>query len=332
MTSRIVLGHPYSGALYAYFSDQIGGEGSHTRVADSHPYYKTLYESVSEPTVNLSLNFLMLYDEVWIAPADNHWPRSRKDPADLSWNWELGLHAGGESLDGVDWAEQQRYIEGLLADRRIQAVLGQDLQLRPDSWRQVMQDALHDSSLSARTRAPILCSPGRRKLISTLVEVEQPSLHPVHLLDSKVRFVEQYQTRTGLSLAPRNLDALMEAKPDAGVRRYGAAFLAAVDGGLHQTAASKKEFAKAALEAIDTERVARHWAGSLNWIGRLFKLVHQPVLAGGAAGLSYFAGRSAEAAGWYEFAGKVDDAMSRAQLIRDLERDANAPDDDPRVA
>ncbi len=41
--TRIILAHPYSAALYAYFSDQIGGDWSHIRLAHSLNYYRALY-------------------------------------------------------------------------------------------------------------------------------------------------------------------------------------------------------------------------------------------------------------------------------------------------
>lgn len=320
MTSKVILGHPYSGALYGYFSDQIGGAGSHRRTANNNSYYKTIYGKTTTATVNLSLNFLLLHDEVWVAPADNHWPISRRAPDDSRFHWELGLHADWDDFHGFDYAAAQRYVEELVLDPRVQASLGQNgLKIPRHSWSLVVRYALYEAGLSARKRIPILCSPGRRNLIMALINIQRPSLHPQFVPNSQVSFVERYRTFSGLALAPKSLDDLMDAKPDTSVRKYGSAFVSALVCQHDNSSVSDRDFALAALAAIETERVSKLWSGALKWASNFLRFIHEPILAGGAAATSYFAGLGAEAAGWYEFKGSIDTAISKAELVRRLE-------------
>jgi hypothetical protein len=317
--SRIILAHPYSGALYRFFSDQIGGEWSHSRIVAGHSYYKTLYGRESLPNIELALSFLLLHDEVWVAPADNHWPKSRLNPEDRARVAELGLTADWTDFMNGDYMETRRAIEVLLVDPRLQATLGKVLRLPKKSWSLAINYALYEAGLSARKRIPILCSPGRRQLISTLVEIQRPSLHPLFTPSAEISFVETYRSATGLALAPRTLDDLMDAKPDPSVRKYAKAFTSVVEAAGAKPKMSQKAFAKVALEAISTERVAKCFAGTLNWSAAFLRLTGEPMLGGLSAGASYLAGRGAQAYGWYEFRGSIDRAVTQAQFVRRLE-------------
>jgi hypothetical protein len=81
---------------------------------------------------------------------------------------------------------------------------------------------------------------------------------------------------------------------------------------------STKQVALAALEAIETERVSKLFAGGLNWATSFMRLLGQPTLAAGTTGAEYLASRGAEEAGWYEFKGSIDSAISKAALIEKL--------------
>ena len=127
--TRVILAYPYSGALYRYFSDQLGGDWSHSKVAESHSYYKTLYGKESPQNIELALSFLLLHDEVWIAPADNHWPRSRRNPDDSSHVAELGLTADWDDFLRTDHTELRAAVDALMRDPRLQRTLGTTLRL-----------------------------------------------------------------------------------------------------------------------------------------------------------------------------------------------------------
>ena len=89
--NSIILSYPYAGALYRYFTNEIADYKIESPI--THPYYKTLYGTNYDQYINLTLSFLLLYDNVWLAPADNHMPKSKIDPDSRGFIEELGLHA-----------------------------------------------------------------------------------------------------------------------------------------------------------------------------------------------------------------------------------------------
>ena len=319
MTS-IVLGHPYAGSLYAYISDQIGGDQSHTPAVSSHPYYRTLYGSNYAKNVEISLNFLLLFDDVWIVPADNHWPSSTSEFVP-----ERGLHRDWNAFHALPQKERDDLIDHFLGDNVLQSLLTDRFQIRPGAHRQILSEALYDAYISAYKRIPLLCSPGRRQIIDRLMALEQPSLRPRFGPGETIDFIESYRALKGLSLKPKNLDDLMDAKPNRDVRRYASRFLELA---LAESAAGRhpepKRVATLILEAIETERLAKLCAGTLEWAATSMHLVvvHNPLVAISAAvaaksGASFFE-RLAESSRWYEFSGKIDEAIGTAGILRNL--------------
>ena len=321
---NVILGHPYSGALYAYFSDELGGEWSHTRIARTNGYYRTLYGNNYRTYSELALTFLLLYDHVWITPADNHMPRSRVDPGNRSYIAELGLHADFDDYNRVPYLEQQRHIDRYFQDPRVRYLLLKVLRVPAQSVKLVLDSAVYEAWLSARTRVPLLCSRGRRALIERLVTIDRPSLHPVLANQKKVTFVQSYRELTGMALLPKSLDALMDAKSDQAVRAYGSEFLRIA---LREESSFSDvdAFRMAALvqEAIETESVANLFAGSLKWAARFFRLTTQTPLSVLASMGALAADKIGHRAGWYEFAGSVNRAIDKANLMQRLREIAN---------
>lgn len=315
--SSVILAHPFSGALHRYFSDQL----SHHPVSGrpSHPYYRTLWGDNYEQYIELALSFLVLYDEVWIAPADNHFPRSRFNPAERSHVVELGLHADWDDFSPIN-LDHGNYVKSLCDHPSVKKLLGSQFKIPCSNWGQLIKYALYESGLSARKRAPILCSPGRRLLISTLVNIQRPSLHPLFTAESQVSFIESYRDLSGMALYPKSLDHLMDAKPERSVRNYGKIFLAAATANPEGGVVHNVAVAKATLEAIDTVQVSGLFSGLLNWAASFLRLIHQPALAFGATAGAYLASSGADDAGWYEFKGSIDRAIDRAEMVRRAER------------
>lgn len=314
--SRILLAFPYSSALYKYFDVQRNP--SYGSRADGSSYYKTLYGNNPESHLNLALAFLLMYDEVWIAPADSAWPTSKISPDNSKFIAELGLHSDWEDFSRFNSHENREYLNFLVNHSSVTELLGKQFKIAKGNWHQIIQYALYDASLSATKRIPILCSEGRRHLISTLINIQAPSLHPLFSSTKQVQFVEVYTSLTGLALAPKNLDDLMDAKPDAAVRKYGNAFVKATNNASNLADVGALSVAKAALEAIETERVSNLFSGVLNWSAMFFKLLQQPVLAAGTAGASYLVTAGADETGWFEFKGSINSAIEKADLIRRL--------------
>jgi hypothetical protein len=312
----VVLGHPYSGALYAYFSDQIGGdEWSHTRVAQSHSYYRTLYGNGYQSYIELALTFLLLYDHVWIVGADNHMPTSRVASDNRLFIPELGLHTHWDNGPLIPHTERERHITRYLADGKLQHLLSTILKVPASSWQFIVDSAAYEAALSSHKRLPLLCSRGRRAVIERLIAIDAPAMHPVFAGQNKATFVQTYSEITGLALRPKSLDDLMVAKPDPTVRAYGSRFL---DAALTVGVVDKTRVAELILEAMDNESTLRLFSGRLKWVSRLFGFGHPhhiPISAIANAG-SFAASHFADASRWYEFSGSIDHAVERADFIK----------------
>ncbi len=317
--ANVILGHPYSGALFGYFSDQISGDWSHTVAAANHPYYRTLYGRNYKKYVELALTFLLLYDQVWVTPADNPLPTSRTNPEAREFIEELGLHADFEDFRSVVPYGQDNHLGRYLEDKQLQGTF-KKFGIPQKRWQMILESACYEAGLSVRNRIPLLCSPGRRALIDRVVEIDRPAMHPILPSLREVQFIESYRALTGMALSPKNLDDLMDAKPDKAVRTYGARFLTiALEEGTTPGAATEARVAALIREAMDTQRLSSLFAGALRWAATSFRLI-------GAHGLAAASGLSAEGAtyfgnreGWYEFSGSIDKAISRAELIRRID-------------
>src|SRR6266542_4066710 len=91
MSKAVILSHPFSGALLAFFDAQLQG-GRHATAASYHPYYRTLYGDDFQKWTDISLTLLLLFEHVVIAPADNPMPDHAKYAAGGVYNNpELGL-------------------------------------------------------------------------------------------------------------------------------------------------------------------------------------------------------------------------------------------------
>lgn len=316
MPTEIILAHPYSGAMYAYFSDEIGRDLSHTRIAPGHNYYRTLYGNGYRRNLDLALAFLLLYDDVFVAPADNHWPESRLNPTDPKHIAELGLHSDWNYFSSGDYPHRHTYIADIVAQDRVRNVLRNVLRLPEHAWPLIVEYALYEESLSARKRIPILCSPGRRTLINTLVEVQKRSLHPTFVLPGSAEFVEHHVRLTGLALAPTSLEHLLDAKPDPAVRKYGRALVSAVEQSATNPSLSRRQVAVAALEALHTEATTSLFIGLLRWGSIVLRLAHEPVLATAGSAAAGVTAQLLTSPSWCEFRGNIDKAISKADAVR----------------
>ncbi|MHB8565252.1 MAG: hypothetical protein ACYDDA_15255 [Acidiferrobacteraceae bacterium] len=316
-----ILGHPYSGALYGYFSDQIGGEWSHTRQAGSHGYYRTLYGKNYEAYVELALTFLILYDKIWLTPADNHMPRSKVAPDSRYFIPELELHADWENFRPYRSVERHGYVDKYLEDGTLRHIMKSVLRLPEHCWDMIIESAVYEAGLSARKRCPLLCSPGRRVLIMRLIEIDRPALHPVLSTLHEVRFIESYRSLTGMALCPKSIDDLMDAKPDPIVRKYGSRFLEIAWSESSASDLTTDERVAALMrEAMETERISKLFSGALKWAGVFSRLIHlRPVALAATIG-SIAANRVGAQAGWHEFSGSIDHAISKAELLRRINK------------
>ncbi|MGJ7541555.1 hypothetical protein [Variovorax sp. LT1R16] len=308
--TEVILGHPFSGALYSYFADQLQGKQSHTQ--STSRYYKTLYGANYQKYVELALNFLLLYRNAWITLADNPLPLTPLMPKDRSEIPELGLRLGyfDHYDSGVTYTDKWAHISRLAAEPKVAKLLGRTLKIPRPAWDLILESTVYEASLSAHKRIPLLCSLGRRALIQILVEIDRPSLHPLLPDLHHVKFIESYRSLTGLALAPRDLDDLIAIKFDPGVRRYGDSFIQIAHSDTQANGpATTHRVAQLIQESMDTEAVTSRFAGGLDWFGKMLRVMQEPLLASAAQVGAQLALNDSDRAGWYAFSGAIDKAI-----------------------
>ncbi|MGL4884788.1 MAG: hypothetical protein ACRC4V_00350 [Aeromonas veronii] len=217
--SKIILGHPYSGALYGYFSDQIGKDYSHTRTIGKHSYYTTLYGKNYKSYVDQAVLFVLLYDEIWLTPADNHWPDSKSQPGETNHHPELGLHADWDTYSNL-FHDVGGKINNYANDHIIFNILKNIFKIPRPLWNFILSSVVYEANLSREHRCPVACSPGRKLLIDRIIEINRPAIHPSVLPESHSSAIDGYIKATSLSLSPTNLEHLILVKSESELRSY----------------------------------------------------------------------------------------------------------------
>jgi hypothetical protein len=317
MTSRIVLSHPYSGALYAYFTDQIQGP-QRSASAANHDYYKTVYGKHHREYLDRAIMFTMLYDQVFIAPADNAWPDS---PSGLrtDGHTELGLN--------VDWgvygkiADNEHEIDGYVADPEIKISL--DLAKIPCGYprRHLVTTAVYEYCISRIKQIPIVCSPIREAIIRRLIVLQQPALHALVMPVAQVTVVGDYISITELALSARDLDSLIQLKPDRAIRDHASSFLGLMSRYENDpTQESEEALLRHMLAAMDTEKVANAVSGISRRSSIVLHLLGQHIGSAVSAFGKIGAGLLHERAKWYKLTEEISRFESRAALVKEIEK------------
>jgi hypothetical protein len=219
----IILSHPFSGSLYAFFTEQARGE----KIPDiiGHPYYQTLYGKKHAEVRDLALTQLLLHEKVFIIPADNHMP-------DVE-NWEQAYQPGKYSNDKLglytDWSIHDELRESVERDIEIDLldpVLSKILAKVPiHSKRQILRDCRFEIALANRYECPILSAGGRTSIIKRLCDIDQSPTNNAHSVNPRIiTATESYIDIIGLTFNPTNYELLYEYKQDREVRLYAKAF------------------------------------------------------------------------------------------------------------
>lgn len=316
--SKIILGYPFSGALHGYLSDQIAKEHAHTNIIGKHGYYTTLYGKTYKDFVEKSLMFSLIYDEIFVTPADNHWPES-KSTESRDFHPELGLHAEWDAYTDL-FNDKDGMVTHYLNDRTIKEILTNGFRIPLPYQKMVLSSILYELNLSRKHRCPILCSNGRKRIIERLIEIDRPAIHPSTIAQDKIEVVTDYMNVTGLLLSPSSLENLIDVKPDAKVRDYAKTFLVMLE--RYQGSPSKLNklaVLDLARDAIEQEKVSKLVSGLMNWLSTLLRLVGATPVSMAAKGGSFVANWVADDAKWYAFAGEIKKAETKALLVRNIE-------------
>lgn len=302
----IVLSHPFSGALYAFFTEKATGEKVPKKIG--HPYYQTLYGKNHYETRDLALTQLLMYEKVFIVPADNHMPEIKKHSSGGKYeNNELGLF--------TDWDYHQRAqaeIEAQIELDQQDSVISRILAKVPlYSKRQILRDARLEVALANKFKCPILAGSGRNAIIKRLSEIDGNSTPPQFIGAGVVRTTEHYINLASLTFNPTNYDLLYSYKQDRELRLY-ADSLRKIVSGVGESDDPRKELLLLMRESMEKNSLTKKASGFLDVTSILLSLAGFIPVAGpffSGAELAATAGgkildRQARRT-WYEFGPRI---------------------------
>ncbi len=315
--NKIILGYPYSGAFYGYISDQIGKEYSHTNSIGANTYYTTLYGKNYQRFIDSALMLSLIYDKIYLTPADNPWPESPTAQS-RDFHPELGLHAEWSSYTSL-FNDTHGHVQKYLSDYRIKHILSNVFRIPNSQQGMVLSSIIYELNLSRIHRCPIICSAGRKIIIEQLIEIDRPATHPITLNSDKIELISDYMNVTGLFLSPASLENLIHIKSEPEVRVYARSYLDMLeDYQASPTKSNQIALLDLARNAIEKEKISTLASGLFNWAGTLFRLIGCPLSPLSIAG-SFASNWSADSAKWYALSGAIKKAESKAVLVRNIE-------------
>lgn len=214
--SKVILSFPYSGAVQAFFAKELVGSS----FGSNHGYYKTLWGSSSQHITGLSLTLFSLYDEVIFSPVDNPMPDSQTYWGEEEYyhpDFGLRMPARPSSI-GMDYYEQENYIDWVLSDPVISRILSR---VPPSAQRQILLQVICDVELSLRFAAEIISSNGRRMIMRRLSAID-PQYHNVQ---KRIVDISDMVENSAELLVPdfeiTSIELLHRIKNDKETRKYG---------------------------------------------------------------------------------------------------------------
>lgn len=304
----VILSYPFSGSLYAFFTEQARGEK--IPVKSGHSYYDTLYGKSHAEMRDLALTQLLLYENVFIIPADNSMPEldnyESAEPGKYK-NDKLGLY--------TDWSihdELREEIEEQVIKDLNDPVISQILSKVPKyPKQQILKDSRYEIALANKYRCPILASGGRSNIIKRLSVIDNTCVPSNQVKSNVITATESYIDIVGLTFNPTNYDLLYEYKQDKEVRLYAKAFREIVSSignakdirvqllMLMRESIEKQALTKKASGALDISSILLSLAGFIPVVGPF--LSGGALLAtGGSKVLDRYASRT-----WYEFGPRI---------------------------
>lgn len=321
---RIVLSHPFSGALHWWLAAQSTASGDQRSKQPQHSYYKTLYGDVDR-NLHIALACCVIFEDLVIPAADAPYPGFTSDAdgvqhlADLElaadWN---GVHEARTVLDPIE--------RDLLAD----SVLSAELSTLPygDRW-MVVHYAIADILLTQMYSAPVISAPGRQRIVRRLLElgvvpVDAALWAAVTAAGGIVDELEAWADLACLRFNSRTVNQLADVKWNAKIREYGNGFQSAL---MHSTTTGTpllELIASAWESAAVADQIAGVFtatsrtmgpAGLIPGVGTVTGIVG---MTADAASVSYE--RRAERFRWFELGAEIQRYESLASLSAALRR------------
>lgn len=312
-TLKVILSHPFSGALYWWFATLAGAPEATARL---HPYYRALHDRVEE-NLDVALGCAVIFDDIIIPAADASFPADTRRSAGatisalaISTNWDATQEA--YSL----LAEHQ---QALLQDASIRATLRD---LEPEAKNLGLLYAITDILLTAEHGAPVVCSSLRRRLIGRLLELGiVPSARPeqAETTQAMADTLETYTEVMGLTFLSESVEELGEVKWDHEIRSYAESFQQALTA---PSADGTSRLFESIQEAWEGAEAAGHVAGAFSSVATALDAVSLIPGVGTATGAvalgSDLAARTAERRGeslrWFELSNRIQRYESLRRL------------------
>lgn len=319
---RIVLSHPYSGALFWWLAAQSEAVGQKDKLPN-HPYYRTLYGDVDR-NLDLALACTVVFEEVIIPAVDAPYPEFERREGGEILLPSLGIQSHWDpSRAAIDVVRPE--VPELLRDHKIADVLRS---IPEDSKPLILEFACIDLVLSDVYEAPIICSAGRRALIERIAELglyqrSNSSNAQVGARDA-TRELSEYFEICSPAFTSRTIDDLAWVKEADSIRDYSQVFQTNLfnqgDDG------ATKGLFEAIGVAWNDAKVQKQIGGAFDVASRAFDFVGLFPGVGTIAGIAGLAGdagsslaaRQARRSQWYELGTEIGKHDSMSELERSL--------------
>ena len=154
---RVLISHPFSGALYAFFATYQEYRLRPPQPREPHPYYRTLYGDAFPRYQEMALTLALLFDEIVIVPADAYLPRCHWRENNTYYNPDLGLRTEW------DFEIQRQLDEEMVQDLQDEGIRSVLRKVPPLARQQILRDSRHEIYLAQKYGCPIVCVGGRRR-------------------------------------------------------------------------------------------------------------------------------------------------------------------------
>jgi hypothetical protein len=317
---KVVLSHPFSGAVFWWLAVQSGEDLSR---GPPKWYRQTLYGDVNR-NLDVALACLVVFEEVIIAMAETPYgPEFEWLPNDAQRLPALELTSDYEALNEAGFILDRPIQDELLADPVIRSVVGR---LPLGAQQMGLLYATTDVVLTQLHSAPVLCAPGRRKVVLRLIElgvvpVTKGTATTIRQSGGLVEGLTSYANVVSLRFTSDTTESLADVKWNDLIRKYAEGFQHALvssadaePGQLYQDLASAWESAELAGKfagAFSTTSSVMGPAGLIPGVGTVASAIQMATDASGR-----LAEERSQTFRWYELGPEI----RRYESLRDLER------------
>jgi len=309
--SRAILSYPFSGSIYSFFNQEASKKRFHYNDI-KHPYYRHLYGKNFSQYTDISLAFLLIFDEVIMLPADEWIPeRNRYTTNNIYNNKDLGL-----LLDDNYWRIDEE-DEKIQQDLENPAILNILKNVRQFEQIKILKNIRYEMRLAEQYRCPIICGRGHKAIIAELTKYDTKIFNP--------SFAENYFKIVGFLFDVTTLDVLYKMKSMRSIRDYGRSFTKMMNCYSSKNI-STEQMKKLIRESIDKKEVAQNVKGGFRATstalaaGGLIPIIGSATSLGSlaTAGGEKISERFVNKYSWFEMGTEINRAYSLATLLEEL--------------